>query len=566
MLASLVRRARTDVLASSRSAHLASLHLLPSLPSHALALRPPSLRASTLCRRPPSHPAHTIALLQSNLPSPTRPPLLIGSTKSLHDDARPLHGTADERAPNSSPLAPAPSLQLKLPEEVRRRTESIYETILAPLNKQLLGPLERRPFNKGVPLPFVLVLGNHSSGKSSFINYLLGRQIQTTGVAPTDDGFTVISPGDQDTDRDGPSFIGDPSLGFGALRSFGPAFLSHIQLKVRKELACSKLMLVDSPGMIDSPGSQRPSPYSGTNSTGLWANPRTAERGYDFLGVTKWLAEQADVILLFFDPDKPGTTGETLECLTSSLSSSEHKLLLIMNKVDQFVHIHDFARAYGSLCWNLSKVIPRKDLPRIYTMFLPPSALKDRAPLVLTPERDEEGSPLSHAMRELDSTREEVLRAVHLAPERRVDNLITRAHDELCLLRMHALVGQAARSEYANRRALLGGVAGVVLLAPQVGATYIWMEVGASAQQCAGLGGLGVLGAALVGLYARHSLALLSSRLLGDRAMDELFAREFRAEVAENDEFVHSLWRRVRPPLQRSLETLSLGGGPRLPV
>ena len=31
---------------------------------------------------------------------------------------------------------------------------------------------------------------------------------------------------------------------------------------------------------------------------------RTAERGYDFLGVTKWLAERADVILLFFDPDK----------------------------------------------------------------------------------------------------------------------------------------------------------------------------------------------------------------------------------------------------------------------
>ena len=36
--------------------------------------------------------------------------------------------------------------------------------------------------------------------------------------------------------------------------------------------------------------------------------PGSQERGYDFLGVTKWLADQADVILLFFDPDKPGTT------------------------------------------------------------------------------------------------------------------------------------------------------------------------------------------------------------------------------------------------------------------
>ena len=49
----------------------------------------------------------------------------------------------------------------------------------------------------------------------------------------------------------------------------------------------------------------------------------------------------------------------------------DYKLHIILNKVDQFDNIHDFARAYGSLCWNLSKVIPRKDLPRIYTMCVP---------------------------------------------------------------------------------------------------------------------------------------------------------------------------------------------------
>jgi hypothetical protein len=47
----------------------------------------------------------------------------------------------------------------------------------------------------------------------------------------------------------------------------------------------------------------------------------------------KWFAERADVILLFFDPDKPGTTGETLSILTKSLSGMDHKLYIVLNKV-----------------------------------------------------------------------------------------------------------------------------------------------------------------------------------------------------------------------------------------
>ena len=58
--------------------------------------------------------------------------------------------------------------------------------------------------------------------------------------------------------------------------------------------------------------------------------------------------KRADVILLFFDPDKPGTTGETLQVLTNSLTGLDHKLHIILNKADQFKKIHDFARAYGA--------------------------------------------------------------------------------------------------------------------------------------------------------------------------------------------------------------------------
>ena len=139
--------------------------------------------------------------------------------------------------------------------------------------------------------------------------------------------------------------------------------------------------LVDSPGMIDAPANYSSSGLSNnisrfTSSTGT-SGGSTMDRGYDFTGVVKWYADRADVVLLFFDPDKPGTTGETLSILINALSNIDHKLFIIFNKADRFMNqqIHDFARAYGSLWWNLSKVILRKDLPRIYTMCLPVTSL-----------------------------------------------------------------------------------------------------------------------------------------------------------------------------------------------
>jgi hypothetical protein len=151
-------------------------------------------------------------------------------------------------------------------------------------------------------------------------------------------------------------------MGFAGLRSFGPNLVHHTQLKVRSNVAFKNFMIVDTPGMIDSPMVR--DQFGGVKHAVM-------DRGYDFENVVKWFAERADVILLFFDPDKPGTTGETLSILTNSLVGLDHKLHIILNKADQFTKIHDFARAYGSLCWNLSKVIQRKDLPRIYTMCLP---------------------------------------------------------------------------------------------------------------------------------------------------------------------------------------------------
>ena len=200
--------------------------------------------------------------------------------------------------------------------------------------------------------PLVLLLGNHSSGKSSMINHLLDQDIQRTGVAPTDDGFTILLHGDEPKMLDGNAVTTNPDLPFTELQRFGPGLVQHIMGRVLNAELLKHVRLIDSPGMIDAAG-------------------RDAERPYDFSAVVRWIAEQADLILLFFDPEKPGTTGETLAVLNESLTGIDHKLRIVMNKMDLFDGIRDFARTYGALCWNLSRGLNTKDMPHIYTTVIP---------------------------------------------------------------------------------------------------------------------------------------------------------------------------------------------------
>lgn len=294
---------------------------------------------------------------------------------------------------------------------------------------KLLPPVDYRQ-------PMVMLLGNHSAGKSTIINHLLGREVQRTGVAPTDDGFTVIQRGGEDADEDGPTGLSNPHHQLQDLQKFGMHFVHRFRVKTRRLPSTSRvpggMMIVDTPGMIDTP-------VHVTDRTTLEGQLR----GYDFLAVTRWFAVRCDVILLVFDPANPGTTGETLDVLTKSLAGFEHKFLLVMNKVDMFDRATDFARAYGALCWNLSKVITMKDIPRIYTTFVPVTAAATgevgtmsalsstsscaRRAATTVPLYEDKVTVV--ATQEFVREREEVIDELLKAPLRRLDNLITEAEE-----------------------------------------------------------------------------------------------------------------------------------------
>ena len=433
-----------------------------------------------------------------------------------------------------------PTISALQGEEIRQKTAEITDDLIRPLNSQFLGPLGRSPdgTQPRPQMPFVFLLGNHSSGKSTFINHVLGKKVQTTGVAPTDDSFTVIAPGKQNLDQDGPALIGNPDAGFSGLRTFGEGLVNHVSLKMRDGLALDNTMLIDSPGMIDAPA-------SGNSSTWDFGSS-SRDRGYDFQAVTRWFAERADVVLLFFDPDKPGTTGETLAVLTSALTGLEHKLHIILNKVDQFERIHDFARAYGSLCWNLSKVIPRKDLPRIYTMYVP------------GPHPGSDGRGLSETLGDLDQARDDLIAEVYKAPERRVDNLITDLYDSARLLRTHLVVGEAARSAYSHRLWKWRAYVSSLFIIGNGAAAGVMTMTGML--PVAGGVCLAATAATVVAAFQmKSSLADSEKTLLSESGLDEIFQHEHIVEMAEGDEFLKTLWeRKVRAQLQVAMKTVGI--------
>ena len=122
-------------------------------------------------------------------------------------------GAGAGQAPGGGDGVPSSSAQ----QAILSKCSDLHSSIM-PMNSSLSGPLAKNS-DRGTSLPFVFLVGNHSSGKSSFINYVLGRPVQTAGVAPTDDCFTVIAPGPADVDQDGPALVGDPDIGFEGKRT-----------------------------------------------------------------------------------------------------------------------------------------------------------------------------------------------------------------------------------------------------------------------------------------------------------------------------------------------------------
>ena len=306
-----------------------------------------------------------------------------------------------------------------------------------------LSPISQRHHYSEVSLetsirwrPLVLVLGNYSSGKSALINDFLGADIQATGQAPTDDSFTILTHGDAGNsdnrihvieERDGKYLINDPDFPFQNLKRHGQRFASHFRIKKVNAPILENFAIIDTPGMLDSIAEQ--------------------DRGYDYQEVIGDLAQIADLILVLFDAHKAGTIREAHISLRDTLPAHtfEDRVLFALNRIDECASFTDLLRVYGTLCWNLSQITGRKDIPMIHLTYSPGAAAKTQ----------DQGNPEGGYLQYLENQREDLKKAVLEAPKHRLDNLASyvEMHSERLSHYLKALVnyGTARRKYYMNQ-------------------------------------------------------------------------------------------------------------------
>lgn len=198
-----------------------------------------------------------------------------------------------------------------------------------------------------VAKPMVLLVGQYSTGKTTFIRYLLERDFPgiRIGPEPTTDSFIAVMHGENEQVIPGNALIVDPKKPFRTLSSFGNAFLNRFCCSELPSGVLESITIVDTPGILSG-------------------EKQSVSRGYDFTGILKWFAERCDRIILLFDAHKLDILDEFQRGI-EVLRDYDDKIRIVLNKADM-VTTQQLMRVYGALMWSLGKVINTPEVARVF--------------------------------------------------------------------------------------------------------------------------------------------------------------------------------------------------------
>jgi EH domain-containing protein 1 len=229
---------------------------------------------------------------------------------------------------------------------------------LKKLYKDKLLPIERtcqfHKFNQPEILdselaakPTVLLVGQYSTGKTTFIRNLIGMDYPEMhiGPEPTTDRFIAVVHGHEAKIIKGNALTGVSELPFSGLSTFGSSFLNKFNAAVVPAPLLKNINIIDTPGVLSG-------------------EKQRTSRGYDFAKVSRWFAERSDLILLLFDCSKLDISDE-FKSVIEELQPHEDKVHCVLNKADQLDQ-ESLMRVYGALLWSMGRIFRGAEVARIY--------------------------------------------------------------------------------------------------------------------------------------------------------------------------------------------------------
>ena len=132
---------------------------------------------------------------------------------------------------------------------------------------------------------------------------------------------------------------------FRGLTQFGTSFLSKFEVSQIPNAVLENITFVDTPGVLSG-------------------EKQRLGRSYDFVSVTEWFAEKADLILLLFDAHKLDISDEFKRVIVG-IKDYDEKIRIVLNKADS-IEQQQLMRVYGALMWSLGKVTMTPEVKRVY--------------------------------------------------------------------------------------------------------------------------------------------------------------------------------------------------------
>lgn len=179
----------------------------------------------------------------------------------------------------------------------------------------------------------VMLMGNHSAGKSSFINWYVEEHLQRTGVAIETQGFTFVTSG-----RKRESLTGNATLHlyphFKALQNFeGVSEYLCTEISTSKQKKFSLVTFIDTPGLVD----------------GDMKYPFDVDKA--LLG----LGELSDLLFVFFDPMGQALCKRTLNIVERLNENHGDKIRFYLSKADEAGSESDRQRVMMQIVQELCK-------------------------------------------------------------------------------------------------------------------------------------------------------------------------------------------------------------------